>query len=264
MKFAVRYDAGSKAFAGLDQYYGATSLLGVSQLMLIALNAFFNKEIITQAPSAKGFRLILGTSKTGSWEQVLHLVITDPQVVAIAEDMGRSALYDFLKMTLLNGVGLGGGFILKNRKAAKRIRELERENDDLQERLDEAIKRIHQPVKHQGLSVHVMAGRQALATFDDATLAYIETEVEELERSIIEAAVSRFNARTGTGRFITKMDAASVPFVPQEKLLRAHSAVLADNLALVTRGVSLPVEVIVSRVTSKDGPLKRYRLHGLA
>ncbi len=69
LEFHVRYTDGKRAFDGLDHYNGAQSLLGLSQILLISLNAFFHKEIITQAPSAKGFRVVLGNSKVGSWDQ---------------------------------------------------------------------------------------------------------------------------------------------------------------------------------------------------
>ena len=83
LNFTIKYDSGSSDFNGLDQYYGSQSLFGISQVLMISLNAFLNREIITQAPSAKGFRLVLGTSKKGSWEQLIQLVVTDPKVVSL-------------------------------------------------------------------------------------------------------------------------------------------------------------------------------------
>lgn len=177
LTFHANYTDGRNKFDGLDHYNGAVSLLGLSQILLISLNAFFNREIITQAPAAKGFRVVLGRSKAGSWDQALHLVITDPNIVTVAKELGKSGLYDLLKWALLSGVGMAGGFTVKNRNAKKVIRELEQQNDDLHEKLDEALKRVHSPVKHQGLTVHVMTGRQNLATFNEGTLRYIETEL---------------------------------------------------------------------------------------
>lgn len=179
--FHARYTDGRRRFEGLDHYDGAQSLLGLSQIMLIALNSFLNKEILVQAPSAKGFRLVLGRSKEGSWDQAIHMLITNPDVLAVAEDIGKSGLYDLLKWALLSGVGIR--HVVANRKAKKIVRELEQKNEDLHEKLDEALKRVHYPVKHQGLTIQVMAGRQNLATFNEATLRYIETEVvHEAER----------------------------------------------------------------------------------
>ena len=260
LTFHANYTDGRSKFNGLDQYNGAVSLLGLSQILLIALNAFFNKEIITKAPSAKGFRVVLGRGKEGSWDQALHLVITNPEVLKVAEDLGKSGLYDLLKWAFLSGIGMAGGFTVRNRKAKKVIRELEQQNDDLHEKLDEALKRVHSPVKHQGLTVHVMTGRQNLVTFNEGTLRYIETEVVHDKQIEIVQGVSRYNARTGTGRFIANADASSVPFYPDDKLSKASSRALVDSLAYLTRDKFVPVRALVSRVTSADGHLKAYRL----
>jgi hypothetical protein len=259
LDFTIRYDSGEKQFDGLEHYYGSQSLFGISQVLLISLNAFFNREILTQAPSAHGFKVVMGRSRLGSWEQLLQLVITDPAVLQSAAELGKDALKDLLKWAL--GAGLGAPFVLSKRKARKRVRELERENDDLQEKLDDALRRAHAPVKHQGLTVYVMSGRTTLATFDQYSLQYLETEVvsDETERS--KFAISRFNTRTGTGRLISSLDAVSTPFFPVDRLGAKETAALADNLALVARETFRPIDLIVSSVTDAAGRTKRYRLH---
>jgi hypothetical protein len=257
--FALKYDDGVRKFDQLDHYYGAQSLFGMSQILMISFNAFFNKEVITQATAAKGFRVVLGVSKRGSWEQALQLIITDPAVIAYAQELGKDALYDLIKWALTTGVG--ATYVLKHRKSRKRVRELERANEDLHEKLDEALKRAHAPIKHQGLTLQVMSGRSVLATYDDMTLQYLETEVYDEETHQIPAAISRFNARTGTGRLISAIDSASVPFVPIDKLTKTQNTRLADSLAQLARDVFDPVELIVSKITDANGRIKRYRLH---
>jgi hypothetical protein len=120
--FHIKFTDGRRRFDGLDHYNGATALLGLSQAFLIALNAFYNREILTQAPSAKGFRVVLGKSKIGSWDQYFNIIITDPKVLEVATDLGKAGLYDLLKWALTSGVGVA--FVAKNRKAKKIIREL--------------------------------------------------------------------------------------------------------------------------------------------
>ena len=261
LTFHARYTDGRKQFEGLDAYSGAMSLLGLSQIMLISFNAFYNREILTQAPSASGFRVVLGTSKEGSWDQTIRVLITNPELLSLAADLGKNGLYDLFKYALISGVGGLGFSSLTNRKAKKVIRELETAKDDLSEKLDEALKRAHAPVKHQGLTVHVMAGRTILATFNEATLEYIETEVVHDEVSEKVFGVSRFNARTGTGRFIADPDAASIPFSPADGLSDTSSRSLVNSLAYLTRKRFVPVKALVSEVTSASGNLKSYRLH---
>ena len=163
-------------------------------------------------------------------------------------------------MTFLNGGGLG--YIVKHKKSKAIIKELRTQNDDLQDKLDEALRRAHHPVKHQGLTVHIKSGRTDLVEFNQETLDFLETEIQEDEQHAIDVCVSRFNARTGTGRLISTMDAESIPFYPDEQLSERRKALLADNLGLVARGQFVPLTAYVSRVTSADGKLKRYVLHG--
>lgn len=262
ISFTVKYDDGVKHFNGLDAYYGAQSLFGITQIMLICFNAFLNKEIVTKATAAKGFWLVSGIAKKGSWEQLLHMVITDPHLIALADEYGKQALYDLIKWAMCGAVGIP--FLLKNRKAKKVIKELRTKNEDFLEKLDEAVVRAHAPVKHQGLNVHIMSGRTVLMTFNQETLDFIETEVIEDETYATSLAVNRFNARTGTGRFIDDIDSISIPFWPYDELSEEIKVALADNLAKVARGVYDPLNVIVSNVVSRDGRLKRYRLHGVA
>lgn len=259
LNFTIRYTDGEKQFDGLDFYGASQSLFGVSQILLISLNAILNKEIITQAPSAKGFRLVVGVKRTGSWEQLVQFVVTNPAVQGMLDDLGKNTIYDILKYIVGSGVGIP--FVLKYKKSRKIIRDLERQNDDLHEKLDEAIKRAHSPVKHQGLTVQILSGRQIIANFDDMTLQYIETEAISDETEIIECAINRFNTRTGTGRLITSMDGNSIPFFPVENLTKRETTKLADNLAQLARDNFVNIKLLASHTMDGSGKLKRYRLH---
>jgi hypothetical protein len=106
-----------------------------------------------------------------------------------------------------------------------------------------------------------MGGRTLLAQYDKETLSYLETEIENKEKISVDVAVSRFNTRTGWGRCIEDEDALSVPFSPVFPLTRIQKSILADNLAKLARGNFKTVKAVVSEVTSKDGLLKRYKLH---
>jgi preprotein translocase subunit SecD len=261
LNFSVKYDDGRKAFDGLDMYWGAKSLTGVAQALLISIHSFVHKEIILKAPAAKGFRVVLGRSYSGSWDQMLSLVITDTQTLSLVNDLGKAALYDLLKWGLLSGVGVK--YALQHRKSKKVIKELRTQVDDLQERLNATMKEVHLPIKNQGLTVHVMGGRTLLARYDEETLDYLETEIEKTEQVTKELAVSRFNTRTGWGRFIEEEDSLSIPFSPVYVLSKYQKAILADNLAKLAREKFETVTAVVSEVVSKEGVLKRYKLHGV-
>ncbi len=261
LNFSIKYDSGRKEFDGLDMYWGARSLTGIAQTLLITIHSFVHQEIILKAPAAKGFRVVLKRSYSNSWDQMLSLVVTDTETLSLIKDLGKAALYDLLKWGLLSGVGIK--YVLQHRKSKKVIKELRTEIDDLQERLQATMKEVHLPIKNQGLAIHVMGGRTLLARYDEETLDYLETEIEKTEQITKYLAVSRFNIRTGWGRFIESEDSLSIPFSPVGELSKYQKALLADNLAKLARGKFEPLTVIVSEVVSKEGVLKRYKLHGV-
>jgi hypothetical protein len=261
LTFHIEYDSGEKEFDYLDSYSGSESLSGISRVLLISLNAYFNRESVTHVTSVRGFRIVLGKSRSGSWHQAIDLIVTDPQLLDLIKDLGKNALYDLLKFVFLGGVGIP--FVLKHRKAKNLIKKLREEKIDLQEKLDNALKRAHTPVKQQGLTVSIKAGQTPLVVFNKKTLEYLETEIVEDEVRVEKVCVSRFNTRTGTGRFITAIDASSYPFYPEGKLSEKFKSILAENLAELARGYFDPITVYVSRVNSQDGRLKSYRVYGI-
>lgn len=261
--FRVKYDSGQKTFDGLDMYYGAKSLAAISEFLLLSIHAVINNEIILQAPAAKGFKIVMRRASIGSYDQIIQMIVTDPETIAIMTDFGKSALYDILKYMSCSLVGLP--FALNNRKAKKRMFSLMQQNEDLHKRLENSLMAAHLPVKHQGYSTILLLGHTPIITFDETTLSYLETEIVEPGTEVVPVAVSRFNARTGTGRFIEDIDSISHGFSPLDSALGPQEKTLmADNLGEVARGIFSPLNAIVTKVTSKDGRLKRYQLHGIS
>lgn len=261
INFKIRYADGVKKFDGLDMYQGAKSLEAISEILLLIFHGLIHEEVIIQAPAAKGFRLILKNSKEGSYEQLIQLFADNPQIVSTLTDYGKNAIYDSLKYILSTCLGIP--FIIANRKARKKIQQLMNQNEDLADRLDSALKRAHAPVKSQGYSVAINMGKTNIITFDQNTLDYLEYEIEDTAEVIETVAVSRFNARTGTGRFIKDINSISYGFTPSRPLDTTEKQLMADNLALVAADKFEPLDAVVTRVLTKNGDLKRYRLHGV-
>ena len=122
LTFKVKYDDGEREFDGLDMYYGANSLAAISEILLLAIHASIQGEVIIQAPAAKGFRLVLKKNQEGSLEQFIQLYVTDPATLALIMDLGKNGLYDLIKFMLSSCLGIP--FILSNRKAKKKLQEL--------------------------------------------------------------------------------------------------------------------------------------------
>jgi hypothetical protein len=260
--FRIKYDTGAKEFNGLDMYYGAKSLAAISEFLLLSVHAFLREEIILQAPAAKGFKVVLAKASAGSYDQIIQMIITDTETVSLMTDLGKNGLYDLIKYMLCSLLGIP--FALQSRKAKKKMVAIMQQNEDLHKRLESALMAAHLPVKHQGYSTVMMLGRTPIIKFDENTLSYLETELVDSETEVIQVAISRFNARTGTGRFIEDIDSISHGFSPLGNLSNHEKEIMADNLGKVARGEFEPLNAIVTKVTSQDGRLKRYQLHGIS
>jgi hypothetical protein len=262
LTFKIKYDRGERDFEGLDMYYGAHSMAAISEILLLTIHASLRGEVIVQAPAAKGFRLVFKRNHEGSLEQIIHMYVTDTETVSLLTDLTKNGLYDVIKYLLSSCLGLP--FVLTNRKAKKRALQLERDKEDLHERLERALLKAHQPIKHQGLSAILSIGRTPIVNFDADTLNYLETEIVEPDTEVVSVAVSRFNVRTGTGRFISDINSISLSFNPFDELDDYQKTIMADNLGKVARNEFEPLTAIVTKVNSSNGRLKRYQLHSIS
>ena len=262
LTFRIKYDDGEREFEGLDMYYGAHSLAAISEILLLSIHASLRGEILVQAPAAKGFRLVLKKNHEGSLEQIIQMYVTDTETVSLLTDLTKNGLYDVIKYLLSSCLGIP--FVISHRKAKKRAMQLERENEDLHDRLERALLKAHQPIKHQGLSASLSLGRTPIVSFDADTLNYLETEIVEPDTEIVSVAVSRFNARTGTGRFITDINSISHSFTPFNELDEYQKTLMADNLGKVARNEFDPLTAIVTKINSTNGRFKRYQLHSIS
>jgi len=162
---------------------GLNRFAAISEFLLLSIHAILKEEIIFQAPAAKGFKLVLQRASAGSYDQIIQMIITDPETVSLMTDFGKNGLYDLLKYMLSSLLGIP--FVLNNRKAKKKNHYLMQQNDDLLKRLESALMSAHLPVKHQGYSTVMMLGRTPIIKFDETTLSYLETEIVSPDTEVI-------------------------------------------------------------------------------
>lgn len=96
-----------------------------------------------------------------------------------------------------------------------------------------------------------------MLNFNEATFDYLTGSTVSERVESIEAAVSRFNARTFTGRIIEDEDADSISFSPLKAgLVRPSRVILANSLKDLTEDKFTKVGLEVRRVLSRDGRTK--------
>ncbi|SDB28180.1 hypothetical protein SAMN03159382_02385 [Pseudomonas sp. NFACC23-1] len=256
--FSVLYDTDEKEFNGLDLYYGSKSLQGISEAISIATHGIVNKSYISRSTAKKGIKIDFKTSFTGSFKQRFKVAFTNEKTVANLHNLTTKSYIELLQYTL--GQVIGDNREINRRTAIKTFEKMYF-SEDITHRLTTSISDVHLPVKHQGLKATLYAAQTPIATFNQNTLSYLEEEITNpvIEKLIV--GISRFNARTGTGRLVQDIDGDSFSFVPHHMFSKRQKSILVRSLYGITQGNFTALHAEVSRVTLNNGATKYFILH---
>lgn len=257
--FSIIYDSDEKNFEGLDMYYGSKSLLGVSEAIAIATHGIVNGNFISKTPYVKGFKNDFKTSFEGSFKQRFKISFTSEETIRKIEEITPKSYIELLKNTFNNVLGKHEEL---QRRGSKKVFSKMYYSEDLSSRLTSSLKDVHAPIKNQGYKATLYAANTPIVNFNKNTLSYLEEEIVSPEAETITVGISRFNARTGTGRLIAGLDDDSYSFFPDKNMLlsRAIKRVLIRSLRGVADNEFIPIEAQVRRVMANDGSTKFFLL----
>ncbi|MFJ7798596.1 hypothetical protein [Pseudomonas sp. NPDC096950] len=256
--FSILYDSDEKKFTGLDMYYGSRSLQGVAETIVIATHGIVNEKYISKTNAAKGFKSTFKSSFEGSFKQRFKITFTDPKTISKINTISPKSYIELLKHAIHEAIGTP---IELTRRGSKNTFERMYFSEDITHRLFPSLKEVHGPVKQQGYKATLFVAQTPIATFNKKSLEYLEEEIISPAREQLVVGISRFNARTGTGRLITDIDEESYSFIPDMKLSKVVKRSLIDSLQGVAADEFKPVIVEVTRVTINDGSTKFFILH---
>lgn len=259
--FSILYDSGEKNFDGLDMYYGSRSMQGVAETIIIATHGIVNERYISKTNAAKGFKSTFKAGFEGSFKQRFKITFTNSKTISKIIDITPKSYIELLKHAIHEPIGSPTQLIRRNSKKAFEKMYF---SEDITHRLFPALKEVHTPIKHQGYKATLLAAQTPIAVFNNRSLEYLEEELVSPAREILVASISRFNARTGTGRLITEIDDDSFSFIPDTKLSKAIKRSLIDSLQGVAADVFTPVKAEVTRITINDGSTKYFILHSVS
>jgi hypothetical protein len=262
LNFSIRYHDGVAKFDGLNMYYGADSFGAMAEAVALTTHAIVNNEILKQTPATKGFNLDFKESHEGSFIQKFVLEFTSAEAIRVIHFLSVDGFMELLNFHLSSPLGTQPRIQID---AAKRwFRSYMEDSEELLDRLARPLERIHHPVSGQGYQVTLRKNRTPVTNFNATTLDYLTgKEISQNTEELI-VAVSRFNARTATGRFIETDDSDSVSFSPLISGLPQRSKrLLANSLRSLVDDVFEPVKAEVRRVTSRDGRTKHFILQAV-
>lgn len=262
LNFSIRYHDGAAKFHGLNMYYGADSFGAMAEAVALTTHAIVNNEILTQTPSTKGFSLDFKESHEGSFVQKFALEFTSSDAISVISYLTVNGFMELLNFHLSAPLGVNSRI---TSDAAKRwFRSYMEDSEELLERLARPLERIHHPVSGQGYQVTLSKSRTPIMQFNETTLDYLSGREISEKTEELTVAVSRFNARTGTGRFIEAEDADSISFSPLKAgLPQRGKRLLASSLSALVDEHFKPIKAEVRRVLSRDGRTKHFILQAV-
>lgn len=263
IKFEMKFDSGESNFEGLNLYYGADALGGMAEAISITTHAIINNEVIKQTPSTRGFSLNFKQAFEGSYRQKFELTFTDVEALRVVKYLKVGGFIELLSFHL--GSPLGVPVKIESDSARRWARTYMTEGEELIERLARPLDRIHHPIYGQGYQAYLLKSRTNIIGFNQRTYDFLSGAETSANREFIEVAVSRFNTRTGTGRFIEDENSESISFTPFRKfsLSRIQKNALANSLKDLANDRITKLRAEVTRVNARDGRTKYYRLHSI-
>ncbi|MBG8560198.1 hypothetical protein I4436_11300 [Pseudomonas qingdaonensis] len=256
--FSVVYDTDESEFNGLDLYYGSKSLQGISEAISIATHGIVNKSYISRSTARKGIKIDFKTSFEGSFKQRFKVAFTNEKTVASLHALTNKSYIELLQYTL--GQVIGDNREINRRTAIKNFEKMYF-SEDITHRLTTSIFDAHLPVKYQGYKATLYAAQTPIALLNQNTLSYLEEEITNPVVEELIIGISRFNARTGTGRLVQDIDGDSYSFVPNGAFSKRQKGILVRSLHGITQGNFVALRAEVNRVTLNNGATKFFRLH---
>lgn len=256
LKFKISYKNGSADQHHLDMYDAAISYLGFSKALNITIGAILNKQVKIKGNQSGGFKVYLETSKKGSFEQLVTIIIDNPALSASSIILGASgsALWDGIKYVwggLLNQV---------QPKPQKQIMErIEPILGELQQALEAPLQAAHRPIiNDEKIAVEVTCGRkQGVIKLDDTTLKVIsEKSSDKIE--VRKGNVTKYNTLTYIGKYYDEDLDKTIPF-HAEALSKYEQELLTWSIHESNKDITKgKLEISAIPIKTVTGKLKRY------
>jgi len=284
--FDLRYTGNWTASNVIEFYDVAQALIGFERIISLTTHLLLNGEVLTQSPSARGFRLVALPAQEGSWKwtvglalgigQTLHAFGTAPPDTAFGW-LTKSAVEYVIQETLgftPNFDETLGAQIERYRGSApaRQIpKDLSIERfDSLIEKTESGVKALHRPIVKSASASAAQFGYRSAGTSvnldvyaNAETFEFIDETVTSEDFSKYCGVVSSYNANTFRGRLFIGDEQRTIPFelaenVRSPKTIQKITASLSDNANSRARNVSSNMLVCFEalRNETKSGRLK--------
>jgi hypothetical protein len=280
-EFTLSFEGASADRHLLDYYDAAVAFSGFQRTLALTAHLVLNGEIITQAPSLKGARILSYPVEAGSWKSVA--VVTGTLLLSGGIASKDSALGFLFTSALDYVINESLGFHVDYEKSlGLQIEELKSSTDAVPKEIDagkfealiekteNSIKDIHRPIVNSGTAEIAIIGeskggeikRTTGPRLDRETFEYINVSRLSDSEAKFVGRVSSYNSNTYKGRVYIEDEGRPVPFTlgdlarsPREiaKIVQSLSSNAIDRF---DRNAEVTFSALVYE--SKNGRLKSY------
>jgi len=256
LKFKLSYQNGTADQHHLDMYDASISYLGFVKALNITIGAILNEKVKVKGNYHSGIKIYLETSKKGSFEQLITVILANPEATASSVILGisSSALWDGIKY-------VWGGLLnqIQPKPPQKIMDRIEPILGELQQAIETPLQEAHRPIANDNLiNVEITCGRKpGNINFNKSTLRTIsEKTSDKLEER--HGNITKYSNISYVGRYYDEKLEKTVPF-DSDALSKSEQALLTWSLHEsnidVTQG---KLKITAIPIKSATGKLRRY------
>ena len=284
MRFTLSYEGRQSDKHLIDLYDAAQALMGFQRSLALTTHLILNDEIITQAPSLKGARILAVPSEPGSWK-LTAVVSTATALFALGSAQSNSpvghllfSLYDYVISESLGvHVDYNKSLGVLYEEAQSRKQKLpyvaQHQADALVEKCNRAVVEMHRPIVKSETATQCTItggprGRESPlgALFTEETYAYIHETISDRAPNIYEGRVSSYNTNTFKGRIFVPALGRPIAFElePHTRSERAVSVITTSLFHSGLKQFNEPgslIYIVAFKNTSKSGTLKSFSVN---
>lgn len=259
-------------------------MAGLERTLALSTHLFLNSEIITQAPSLKGARVLIGVSEPGSWKIPAYIAAGSSALFAIgsleANNPIGHAMYSLYDYIVREAVGLPVDYQNSlvetyNQAIAQGAQGFmvpeEPKLAALVEKVESALTDVHRPLINSVSADQAIIGYQASGSHVPAplilnreTYSHLRYSERDTSSSFVHGKVASYNLNTFKGRFFSLEEGRPIPFNLLDvaktsaaikvitSSLRANAIDQSDDTAIIK------MSVVAER--GKTGRVKNYRV----
>lgn len=268
----VSYDVVIKSGTDeVDMEYGLETLAGTAEVTCILAEAILRKRIIRRRSNTNPARTVLKKNFTGSYGQNFDLIVNEPELMAELRRMTRSVFSEVMSYFISEAMYLETEEVSQD--AATVIDTLTDIEADLIERIRQPLIRMHKINIQKNYEIELNYKKpnekERIINLTTRTATNLTQSRVQRGTTIINAVITRFNARTGNGRLVLEGENDTVAFgfaLPLRSIPGVQKSKISLNLHTNNgrHDNYSYLNLTVSKVTIISGETVKYLIHSVA